>query len=246
LEGDVLHVQVLPAYNNNNRGTYTFTGSSDRSALRRFPVGAGKFHIQQFGKTNNYLFTNDYSFFFEDTWRVAQRLTLNLGLRYELPMPPHDKYGRWTNFIPELGKLVIASDATLANTTFAFSRPGQKLRPPNSLPAWPRWFYPDYKDFAPRFGLAWRPSAEPHGAARRLLASSTGTQEYNDIERSGQCLSVCHYRNDQPHREPAELSDLTNPFPVLPSLTNNSVTVNGFRAARANTLPAELEPYHGA
>jgi hypothetical protein len=98
-------------------------------------------------------------------------------------MPPHDKYGRWTNFIPELGKLAIASDATLSNTGIAFSDPSkigaaQQLGLPSSL------VYGDYKDFAPRFGLAWRPFGGNRTAIRSGYGIYYGSQEYNDVRNA--------------------------------------------------------------
>jgi hypothetical protein len=225
--GDLLHVQFFQPYNNNNRGTYTFTGSWTGQPYADFLLGLPNSTSKQFGKTNNYLFANNYSFFFEDTWRIAKRLTLNLGLRYELPLPPHDKYGRWTNFIPELGKLVIASDASLANTGIAFDpakvATAKQIGLPSSL------VYPDYKDFAPRFGFAWRPFGGNRTVLRGGYGIFYGTQEYNDIRNA--LANVFPFAiSETVNRIATQPNYLTlaNPFPVLPSLTNGSVAVDGF------------------
>ena len=69
------------------------------------------------GTNPNYLFWNSWGFFAQDDFRVTPSLTLNIGMRYEIPMPPHEKYGRMTNFVPELGILVVASDQTVPNLT---------------------------------------------------------------------------------------------------------------------------------
>ena len=95
---------------------------------------------------------------------ATPNLTLNLGMRYELNMPPHDRYDRMSNFVPELGKIVIASGANTrieATLTRAGLRERVTFAAETGLPR--SLVYADYTNIAPRVGFAWRAS----GARRR-------------------------------------------------------------------------------
>jgi Carboxypeptidase regulatory-like domain/TonB-dependent Receptor Plug Domain/TonB dependent receptor len=50
------------------------------------------------------------SIFAQDDWKVNNKLTVNLGLRYELMTNPTEQYGRQSNFDLTSGRLVLAKD----------------------------------------------------------------------------------------------------------------------------------------
>ena len=83
--------------------------------------------------------TTEFSSYFQDTWKVTPKFTLNYGLRYDLFTPQTEVYGRQSNFDPLTGKLVLPGQGG--------SYPGfstAALVSTNKL------------NFAPRFGIAYR------------------------------------------------------------------------------------------
>ncbi len=69
--------------------------------------------------------------FVQDTWQLRPGLTLDYGLRWDYETPPFDPGNRAQTFDTRTGTLAA---------------PGGEL------------FHPNYKDFSPRFGLAWQAS----------------------------------------------------------------------------------------
>jgi hypothetical protein len=76
----------------------------------------------------------EWGTFVQDDWRVSDRLTLNLGLRYEYDTPYSEVANRWTNFDVNAGKLLIAGFNTDSNVGVN----------------------PDRNNWAPRFGFAYK------------------------------------------------------------------------------------------
>ncbi len=72
--------------------------------------------------------------YLQDDFKVNQRLTLNLGVRYEYATPQYEDQNRLTNFDPTGKKLIFASDGSLTNRALVS---------------------PDRNNWAPRFGLAY-------------------------------------------------------------------------------------------
>jgi carboxypeptidase family protein len=81
----------------------------------------------------------EYGAYIQDDFRVSDRLTLNLGLRYDLFVPFVEVYDRQSNFDLSTGKFVVASDDAVID--------GQNVG--RYLQVVPK------KDFAPRLGFAY-------------------------------------------------------------------------------------------
>lgn len=85
-----------------------------------------------------------YGFFIQDDWKVSPRLTLNLGLRWDLQRPYTDRFDTISNFdpaishnvdgVPLVGGLIFPGNGGLA-------RGDREMR---------------YRDFSPRFGVSYQ------------------------------------------------------------------------------------------
>ena len=226
--GDILRIQLFEPYLNNNRGTFNFLGRWTNQPYADFLLGLPESASRQVGSSPNYLFSTNYGFFAQDDIKLASRFTLNLGIRYEIPKPPNEKYGRITNFIPELGLLVLADDSTLKGSGTSFTDAGKvgvarNLGLPDSL------VYTRYGDIAPRVGFAWRPFGGNRAVVRGGYGIFYGNEVINPIRNS--LANVFPFVISQTVTRKANDSSyltLANPFPVAPTLTSGVTNVNGF------------------
>ena len=76
----------------------------------------------------------EHGLYFQDDYRVTNKLTLNMGVRWELTTPWTEMHNRLANFVPS------------ANTVLPIGSPQV---PGNAL------YTPNWKDFGPRFGLSY-------------------------------------------------------------------------------------------
>lgn len=83
--------------------------------------------------------------YFQDDWRITDRLTLNLGVRYEFNLPPLEDNDHWSDFSPTTPN--PGADGRLGALVFAGFGPGRQ----NSRTLVPGW----YGGIGPRVGLAY-------------------------------------------------------------------------------------------
>ncbi|MEG9437743.1 TonB-dependent receptor [Edaphobacter sp. HDX4] len=141
------------------RGSFNFNGQYTGNAYADFLLG----YPTQTQKANPPASTirflqPQYAAFVQDDWRVTPRLTLNLGLRYDLQWQESNPYGLNSMFVPSLKQVVVFAkqmpSAALPSVTAAVP---VVLAPDAGLPS-NIWSYlgQDKNNVAPRFGFAYQ------------------------------------------------------------------------------------------
>lgn len=105
-------------------------GLPGATALQAYGLGVPTTYIQGIGSSNQPFDNFPIAFFAQDSWRATRKLTLNYGVRYDLELSP------------------LFAPATSINAAAE-----QALGVIEGIPR-------DYKNVAPRFGLAWDPAGD--------------------------------------------------------------------------------------
>ncbi len=230
LGGETMRFQWNNRFVNNARGTYAFTGFWTGQPYADFLLGDLNSSTRLIGSNTSHIRSSTNSLFIQDDWKIADRLTLNLGLRYELPLPAHEADGRWASYVPELGKYVYSSDPGTQRAGIAFTDPAKvgtakQLGIPESL------VYARYRDLAPRFGLAWRPFGDNRTSVRGGYGIFFGGQLLNNVlSYLGEVFPFVITQTNNRNATNSQSLTFANPFPTDPSLTTNAgtITVNGW------------------
>jgi hypothetical protein len=127
------------------------------NAFASFLFGQPVFFLQGRGDFARGIRGNSLNGYAQDTYKVNNRLTLNLGLRYELPFPYTEIKNRQTLFIPGRQSTVVPDAPT------GLLYPSDRGVPAGLIPT-------DKKGFAPRVGFAW----DPTGSSNWLVTSAYG------------------------------------------------------------------------
>lgn len=148
----------------NVHGAVLSYGEIDFASFQDFLTGTGDFSGLGTGFSHLDLRANDYHLFAQDDWKVTPRITLSLGLRYELNAPPYETQGLLGGFDPSLYQARMEIDADgfpvgppadgiieAGNASPQYSLPGVKRVGKRILKS------VDPLDFAPRLGIAWSP-----------------------------------------------------------------------------------------
>ncbi len=144
--GDVRWQQFNENFQQDPRGTFTFTGAATGSDLADFLVGIPDASSIAYGNADKYLRQRVYDAYATDDWRVLPILTINAGVRWEYGVPITELQNRLVNLDVAQGFTSIAP--VLAGSAVG-SLTGSHY--PNSL------IRPDRLGIEPRIGISWRP-----------------------------------------------------------------------------------------
>ncbi len=133
-----------------------FRGRLKFADLSSFLSGTVKSGLQYSGNTIRHTFANDYGMYFQDSFHITPRVTLNYGLRWDSFGVIAEKNNLFSNF------LVTSFDAATDTGTGAQAQVG--------TPALPRLYEPNRKNFGPRAGIAW----DVFGNGKTVLRSGFG------------------------------------------------------------------------
>jgi outer membrane receptor protein involved in Fe transport len=192
---------------------YTFNGNFTGESLADLLLG----DTYQFDANSQAIveqLQNSYAAFVQDDWKVLPNLTLNLGLRYEYTTP---YYGadpnKNINFDFKTGQLVFAKNPTDYTIN------------------------PDYKDFAPRLGIAWQV------VPRKLVLRGGYGLFYSGEDMSGSDVNL---PENPPQLVPVTLVRAgTGPSPLLLSAPIPGGLFDNFNSSIIS-LRAREKDYHAA
>jgi hypothetical protein len=161
--GEYLHVQTGIRDVSALLGSFTysgrFTGQNGQyqgglaDLLLGFPT-----RYQQDSNTVFNQWQNMTFFYVQDDWKLTQRLTLNVGVRYEFATPPRERDDQMANY-------------DSATHSYILAKSGGSLYERSLI-------HPDYNNFAPRAGFAFSPTG------RTVIRGGYGVF-YNHTNRNG-------------------------------------------------------------
>jgi hypothetical protein len=177
------------------RGQFTFQPTFTRNSVADLLLGLPTLTLQTKANNPMALRTAAWNFYAQDDWKLSSRLTLNLGLRYELNLPPVDAGNHFTVFDLSSRQLVPVAAAGI---------------PPSG-------FHTDHNNFAPRFGVSWSPDSQ----ARLVFHAGYGIFYDSTIleANSGLYFNPPEFELNLFFPSAQRLLTLSNPFPAGAGIT---------------------------
>jgi hypothetical protein len=187
--------------------------------MASFLIGVGRMNTPQPNACNcpyevpNNVATQNFQFggFVQDNFRVTPKLTLNIGLRYEVSLPRTERFNRMNWLDPNLSYSLARDPTLLPGAQPLPVKGGEVFATPNN-----RYNYDTYyRAFQPRFGFAWelphttvlRGGYGIYFSQPRSGAAGTGPWGYQGFDQQTQWIPSANNLTVVPGNR------LSNPFP---------------------------------
>jgi hypothetical protein len=153
---DQVNTRAIAQFN----GSFLFFGSQTGSDFADFLLGAptqyNQSQLQPFYGRNKYL-----GLYAQDSWRLRPNLTLNYGLRWDRIEPWYEKYNQVATLDP--GQQSFVFPTAPAGILFPTDPLGAGKQVPRTLAP------PGNRDFAPRVGIVYSPTADSNSLLGKIL-----------------------------------------------------------------------------
>jgi hypothetical protein len=195
----------------------------DRSSSQQISLSNGDFGQRQYRVAG----------FIQDDWKITDKLTLNLGLRYEYDEPYAEVNNKTAN---------VFLNGPLAGTVEYAGHVPAGARPGSIVCGNAGCYQPTYDQFQPRFGFAYQVSP------RWVLRGGYGTTSFLEGNSTGERLV-----NNPPFANASSLTAATptatsggSPFAVQNgfAINNSSIVTAGYTAYPQHIQPAYIQEFN--
>ena len=214
--GDFRRLDFNQLSQQNPRGSFVFTGAFTGNDFADFLEGVPTTSSIAYGNADKYYRAWWLDGFVNDDWRIKSNLSINVGLRWDFQAPVNELYNRLVNlnigpgFTSESAVCATAPPSTAASPCTLASQAGY----PSSL------LRPDYHEFQPRIGIAWRPFTQHSTVVRAGYGIYYNTSVYQPLAN-----------------QMAQQSPLSYSVTQQNSLTNPYTLANAFLTPAINAVP---------
>ena len=149
---DIRNIRDNRFYGLDEIGQLTFTGDANPEGIHNplvdFAEGLVNSSLHFVGDSARSYRTSSFDFFAQDSFKIRPNLVFNYGLRYEFNTPIYDATGRASTFRPDRFSTYLSPSADQTDLA-TLEASGMITENQGGL------YNADYKNFAPRLGLAW-------------------------------------------------------------------------------------------
>ncbi len=138
-------------------------GDSVASALLGYPFNAVRDFTPPYGER-----LHEYGFYLQDDWKVTRRLTLNLGIRWDLYPPAFERHDRLANYDLQQGVMTLANQNGQSRSTLTTNR----------------------SNFSPRLGFAYQLTSDGKTVVRGGFAMGYLLQQTSAVGTANERLTA--------------------------------------------------------
>jgi hypothetical protein len=215
--GDVRQSRMFVDSDNGPRGSFTFTAAWTAAlnpqtgnpvvgtgiSVADYLLGNPTSMSGAVGTSQTHFRFWTYNFYAQDDWKISKELTINYGLRYEYAAPPvAEELNHVFGFDFNTGKQVFPLLGQIRDSIVS----------------------PDYKNFAPRLGLAYNPAWAPNWVFRAgsgIYFDQTQMNEVQFTTNSPPTFFQQNYTYTGRGLPPAQFGVNTLPVTAVPPIDNN-------------------------